>query len=383
VFVNLRVCDIPTFIERVKGKRVLCFGAGNYGELICRNFPDYHLEKTYTAFTDSNPVLWGQMKILNLVHLRREILPILSLSDWRTQLGRDAVILITATIVPEIISQLELYPETASTECYVAPWLVAFELDNLIKRAELPPNDWRMNTTRQIPKVIHYTWFSEEPIPKHFRHCMNSWKKFCPEYKIVQWNSKNYDLSKHPYMKAARKEKKWTYVADYARLDIVYKHGGIYLDCDVELLKSLDDLLYNSAFIGFEGISAINLGSGFGAVEKFPLIREMLEEYDDVPFVNNERKFDTTIISPAIQTKTIIRHNLKLNGCFQTIEELAVYPAIFFSPKRWDTGLCRITTETFSIHHYDASWVGKDYYDDRKKKYDLLAIAVNNEELYQ
>ena len=94
-----------------------------------------------------------------------------------------------------------------------------------------------------IPKKIHYCWFGRNEIPEKTLRCIESWKKYCPDYEIIQWNEDNYDINKIPYMKDAYKEKKWAFVSDYARLDVIYQYGGIYLDTDVELVNSLDDLL--------------------------------------------------------------------------------------------------------------------------------------------
>ena len=94
-----------------------------------------------------------------------------------------------------------------------------------------------------IPKVIHYCWFGGNPLPEEAKRCIESWKKYCPDYKIIEWNENNYDVNSNEYMKSAYKEKKWAFVSDYARIDVVYKYGGIYMDTDVELVKGLDNLL--------------------------------------------------------------------------------------------------------------------------------------------
>ena len=92
-----------------------------------------------------------------------------------------------------------------------------------------------------IPKVIHYCWFGKGEMPKIAQKCIKSWKKYCPDYEIVCWNETNYSLDKKcAYVQEAFEEKKWAFVSDYARLDIVYSYGGIYLDTDVELISSLE-----------------------------------------------------------------------------------------------------------------------------------------------
>ena len=127
-----------------------------------------------------------------------------------------------------------------------------------------------------IPKIIHYCWFGNGPIPEKDKKCINSWKKYCSDYKIIQWNEKNYDITKNKYMNQAYQQKKWGFVPDYARLDIIYTYGGIYLDTDVEIIKSFDSLLSNRGFAGFERPDYVNLGLGFGAEAENIIIKKML-----------------------------------------------------------------------------------------------------------
>ncbi|MBR4241618.1 MAG: hypothetical protein IKR97_05300, partial [Eubacterium sp.] len=103
-----------------------------------------------------------------------------------------------------------------------------------------------------IPKKIHYCWFGGNPLPDSVLKCIESWKHFCPDYEIIQWNEENYDINKFQYAKEAHDAKKWAFVSDLARLDIVYNEGGIYLDTDVELIRSLDSLLDNKCFLAIE-----------------------------------------------------------------------------------------------------------------------------------
>ena len=103
-----------------------------------------------------------------------------------------------------------------------------------------------------IPKIIHYCWFGGNPLPESAKKCIDSWKKYCPNYEIREWNETNYDLSSNHYMEEAYSRKIWGFVPDYARLDIVYQHGGIYMDVDVEVVRSMDELLNNAFYMGIE-----------------------------------------------------------------------------------------------------------------------------------
>lgn len=211
-----------------------------------------------------------------------------------------------------------------------------------------------------IPKKIHYCWFGGKEIPKHDRKCIESWKKYCPDYEIIEWNDTNYDLSKSEYMNAAYKEKKMGFVPDYARYDIVYTHGGIYMDTDVEIIRSLDDLLDNKAFMGFEGGLYINGGMGFGAEARNTIVLELRDMYNNISFYNEDGSLNLKP-SPFYITDLLIKKGLKQNDTSQNIDGVEIYPTEFFSPKNYESGKINVTPNTFSIHHYNASWTSPGY----------------------
>lgn len=206
-----------------------------------------------------------------------------------------------------------------------------------------------------IPKLIHYCWFGNGEIPAKDKKCIDSWKKFCPDYEIIQWNENNYDVTKNKYMHEAYLEKKWGFVPDYARLDIIYTHGGIYLDTDVELIKSLDDLLEGSGFAGFEGVEHIALGLGFGAEKGNSIIKAMLDQYNDLSFYNPDHTLNITP-SPTYSTEILIEKGFKMNGEKQTVNGFTVYPKEYFCPRDYYTGKLNKTQNTYSIHWFNASW---------------------------
>ena len=135
-----------------------------------------------------------------------------------------------------------------------------------------------------IPRTIHYCWFGPEPLPKRVKKCIRSWEKLCPDYQIVRWNEQNFDIHYNQFTKDAYEAGKWAFVSDVARLYIIYHHGGIYLDTDVELLKPLDSFLAQKAFMGVEYNGLIATGLGFGAEKHVEVIKELLDEYDRVRF---------------------------------------------------------------------------------------------------
>ena len=129
-----------------------------------------------------------------------------------------------------------------------------------------------------IPKIIHYCWFGRAPLPDKAKKCIESWRKHCPNYTILEWNEDNFDIHQNGYTEMCCKEKKYAFLADYARLQIIENEGGFYFDVDVELVRSLDPLCSEHAFFAFETDRMIATGLGFGAEKHHPLVHFMLEQ---------------------------------------------------------------------------------------------------------
>lgn len=130
-----------------------------------------------------------------------------------------------------------------------------------------------------IPKVIHYCWFGRGQKSELIQRCIASWRKYCPDWEIIEWNEDNFDVNFCPYAAKAYKEKRYGFLTDAVRLKIIYEHGGIYLDTDAELINYIDDLLDNRAWFAYGTDNEINTGSGFGAEKGHPFILTMLEAY--------------------------------------------------------------------------------------------------------
>jgi hypothetical protein len=226
---------------------------------------------------------------------------------------------------------------------------------------------------QRIPKIIHYCWFGGKEIPDKDKRCIDSWKKFCPDYEIVRWDENNYDYKKNRYMAEAYEAGKWGFVPDYARLDIIYNFGGVYLDTDVELLRNMDELLGNGAFCGLEIYENVNLGSGFGAIKDFPLIHEMREFYEDKSFVKEDGFLDLTP-SPAFQTEVLSRHGFLKNNAQQTVEGMTVYPSDVLCPYLGYKAF--VTENTFAIHHFNASWFSSEQIEIKKHNANILDALV-------
>lgn len=218
-----------------------------------------------------------------------------------------------------------------------------------------------------IPKVIHYCWFGHGELPEKEQECIESWKKMCPDYKIIRWDESNYDVNVIQYTADAYKEKKWSFVSDYARVDILYRYGGIYLDTDVELVKNLDSFLNKRMFCGFESRdpimdkkkipyeNSVNFGLGYGAEKGNPILKDILDLYKTLSFYNKDGSLNL-LACPFYQTKILMQYGLIDNREYQELEYCVVYPPDFFSPKSYLTGEIAITENTVSIHHFRVSW---------------------------
>lgn len=211
-----------------------------------------------------------------------------------------------------------------------------------------------------IPKIIHYCWFGKGQKSKLHEQCIASWKKYCPEYQIIEWNEDNYDVNSIPYISAAYKEKKWGFVTDYARLDLVYTYGGIYLDTDVELIRGLDTLLSNECYFGIERENNyINTGIGFGAEKNNSVIKELMDAYRDVSFY--EQNGELNLVPCTYYTTRYFEKGGFVRKDFtQKISNVVIYASDYFCPMDYETRKLFLTNDTISIHWFDASWYTKE-----------------------
>lgn len=212
-----------------------------------------------------------------------------------------------------------------------------------------------------IPKVIHYCWFGRNPKPEMMQRCIASWKKYCPDYEIIEWNEDNFDISQNAYAREAYERKKWAFVTDYARLWIVYHHGGIYLDMDVEVIKSFDQLLSDSAFFGFEDEKSVNTGLGFGAEKGNPVVEAMLRDYASIHFTHPDGSCDL-LPCPVRNTAAIAQYLPAhiLPGAVVRTEYASFYPPEYFCPLSADGISLKKTKHTHTIHWFSATWLSKE-----------------------
>ena len=202
-----------------------------------------------------------------------------------------------------------------------------------------------------IPKIIHYCWLSNDPIPKDLKKYMKSWKEKLYDYEFILWDLNRFDLNRSLWVKQAFEAKKYAFAADYIRLYAVYNYGGIYMDMDVEVIKSFNDLLRNDYILGYEAAKGLEAGV-FGAPKKAPWVKEVLEYYTSKEFALPNGLYNDTPL-PIIMDEV-------LNADYITNKKIVPLPTDSLTAKSYKTGKITITPNTYTIHHFAGSWKSWD-----------------------
>ena len=220
-----------------------------------------------------------------------------------------------------------------------------------------------------IPKIIHYCWFGRGEKPELAKKCIASWKKFCPDFEICEWNEDNCDYLAMSFMAEAYAAKKYAFVSDVMRLIVLEQYGGVYFDTDVEVVRSISPLLNDEGFIGFENDQFVNSGQAMAAVPHQPVVQAMIEEYKKLHFANADGTVNA-VGCPHLNSDVLERFGLVRNGREQMVAGIHVYPADYFNPLDSVTGKLSKTENTYSIHWYSMSWLPK--HKQIKDKFGLL-----------
>lgn len=213
-----------------------------------------------------------------------------------------------------------------------------------------------------IPKVIHYCWFGYNPLPELAVKCIESWKRYLPGYEIKEWNEDNFDVNSIPYIREAYAAKKYAFVSDYARFYILYHHGGLYFDTDVEVVKPLYEIVKKGAFMGCENevsvegtTLAVAPGLVLGCSPGLNLYAEILSMYEGLHFLGVDGRLNLKTVV-QYTTELLVKHGLKNVNDIQRCAGVWIYPKEYFCPIDYYTGQCKMSPNTHTIHHYAASW---------------------------
>ncbi|MBP3274111.1 MAG: hypothetical protein J6L93_03815 [Butyrivibrio sp.] len=281
------------------------------------------------------------------------------------------VILIAVTGYDEILGQLKADERLSVFEAVPSIYLEALYEDMLLLSVKKPPLNYRKNNRPVIPKLIHAIWFSGDPMPELYLRCLESWKKYAPDYEIKIWNMETYKPDQCLFFEQAIEHKNWAFASDYARADLLYRYGGIYMDLDVEMLRPIDDLLYNDAYMSFESLDRIECGSGMGSRPGHPIIKEICESYEKRTYLKEDGTWDNSTC-PVRYTQVIEKHGLKKDGGFQFVEDITVYPFEVLTGKSFDTGIIYSSDLSYTVHHHNGSWIPDTAHKAMNERYNKI-----------
>lgn len=336
--------SLQTFLKDIQDKSLIFFGAGRKAHYV---YEDYGIKKKIEAVIDNNIGSLGEY-----FEYRNGQTPIVSMGylvDYIKKNGIDKVVMLITPVYSaiSIIEQLDAITELENMRCYIAGLLDDYY--------EKKPFEFS-NGSEKIPAKIHYCWFGKKEIPSYLQKYMDTWKRQCPDYEIIRWDENNYDVTKNPYMKEAYESEKWGFVPDYARLDIIYHEGGIYLDTDVEVLQPLDCLRRDDAFFCFNAYGQVNAGVGFGSVENNEFIKTLRDVYDNLHFYREDKTInDTTCV--RYQTPVFKEYGFRPDNEYQKINNIVIYPSEVLAPTGVMGFANRFSEKTISNHHTEGTWL--------------------------
>lgn len=207
-----------------------------------------------------------------------------------------------------------------------------------------------------IPKIIHYVWVGDKPKSDLVLKCIDSWKKFCPDYEIIEWGNDKIKDFDNLYLQQAFDNKKWAFVSDYIRLYALKYYGGLYFDTDLEITNSLDKFLNLQFFSGFEdyhGVYSPITSAIMGAVKDQKIICDLLDEYKNIPFIRNgicNQTTNTARITKYFEKNFNVSSPYNPNETIKLTDECIIYPSYYFC-------VPQNNKQNYSIHHFNGSWL--------------------------
>lgn len=355
----LKNCSFEQMRQQIieHNEKIIVYGAGVLGSITAASLiQQYNLTHLLEAYIDVD--IYRQKEGVYVDKHKFEVKEFSYLK--KLQSGKYAIILAVSRC-NEILDQLMKLDNLKECVCYILPMMCISNFSYIDQNHLLPSNK-----TTVIPKKIHYMWLGGKNIPKNLQKCIDSWSKFCPDYEIVRWDESNYDLERNQYMKDAYKNGAYGFVPDYARLDILYNCGGIYLDTDVELIKSLDDLLYYNAFCGVEKWQTLNFGGCSGSVRGNKMIKKFIEERKNDKYIGADGHVNTNTCGYR-DTMTALKYGYTINGRCQMISDMAILSYDYFHPYDYMSQRIQKTSNTYSIHHFNGGWMNKELKSENAK----------------
>lgn len=236
----------------------------------------------------------------------------------------------------------------------------------------------------RIPKKIHYCWFGRNPLPDSALKCIASWRRFFPDYEIIEWNEDNFDVNAIPYTAQAYEAKKYAFVSDYARFKILYEHGGLYFDTDVEVIRPMDDIIARGPFMGYEintclerPFGAVNPGVGIAAEKGMDLYKSVLDYYSQLSFIQPNGSYNMTDAVVNITTRELVKAGLQDVPGIQAVADITIYPADYFNPFDDATGHLNKTQNTRTIHWFTKTWLNVSPWRQWLSRFSHRVFGVN------
>jgi len=348
--------------------KIVIFGTGVIGTTITPEIlKEYNLLDRVICCIDNDRAKWN-----SYITICENKIGIFS-PDILNELEDNITILIAISRYGSAYDQISKMKGTEKYSCYIVPALC---IDNFVSKGG--SGVVKTSDTQLIPKKIHYMWLGGNEIPKSLQRCIDSWKYYCPDYEIIRWDESNYDVHKNVFVSQAYDNKKYGFVPDYARIELLYEYGGIYLDTDVEMKRNIDPFLYQEAFCSVEKWQVLNFGGCSGSVKGHKSLEPFLEKWSQRELLREDGTLDC-ISSGLIDTSIALEGGYKLNGEIQNVRGMNIYTNDFFHPYDYMTGRIEETPNTFSIHHFHGGWLdGKSKCDNAKamEKYETLMMSA-------
>lgn len=359
---KIRNMPLDRFLGYIQDRDVYIYGVGDFYRRLSQKVMYPNIHKSVVGYIDNGRkgeaiTISGKEYRVHGVEFLRSV-------------SRGIVLLCGTTYLDEMYGKLVAQGLSDEMECFIMPlvWAVSDGRDAPeIRKRLYMDNGVHPGMDDKIEKKIHCFWFSGEKKPEKYRKCIDTWKQVCSDYEIIEWNAGSYDCEKNVFLKQAYEKKKWAFVSDYARLDVIYHYGGIYLDMDVELIKDFAPLLKFDAFFNYGARHLIELGSGFGSVRHNPFIGSLLKLYEDVAFLDrNGQSQETKYVQPVWINDRFLTEGFWMNGDMQLINNMLLLPRRFYTPKDdfflWNCLQCE---ETRGIHHFNSEWQSDEYQKQR------------------
>lgn len=349
-FINTTYED---FVNRTKEKSIVQFGASSAWHYFFKTFPTIDedvLERTICVVDNSMEKQGHSFAISDKTY------SVIRPEDMVKESDYVILIVVSLAYQEKICEQLKTMNLPEEMECYSLPLMTYSD-----RRSDNSCVDiyFQNHKEKKLPAKIHSFWFSGDEKPDLYKRCIESWHKYCPDFEIAEWNADNYDVTKNQYMQEAFEHKKWAFVSDFARLDLLNQFGGIYMDMDVELLAPIDSLLYADSFFCRQEDGLLELGSGFGVQAGDPLIQVMLRTYTGRKLIKPDGELDKT---PQPEWLSNV---LAENGFYKCYDSQIIGDRLILSNDyiTCATGADPTQTARVGVHWHNGGWL-----DEKQKK---------------